>query len=109
MSNLHNPVTGEPASGTAKAGGENKPAPGTYIKWYTSSEMIHQTMLTLIQGRRRCRVRAARRAEQNPRGRCTVQPLPDDELQRAPPLLARNPLEDSGSEYTSSEDQDDPD
>lgn len=33
MSNLHNPNTGEPASGTAKANGENTPAPGTYIKW----------------------------------------------------------------------------
>ncbi|KAK5939678.1 hypothetical protein PMZ80_008058 [Knufia obscura] len=33
MSNLHNPQTGEPASGTAKAHGENKPAPGSYIRW----------------------------------------------------------------------------
>ncbi|KAK5082279.1 hypothetical protein LTR05_007425 [Lithohypha guttulata] len=33
MSNLHNPHTGEAASGTVKANGENQPAPGTYVKW----------------------------------------------------------------------------
>jgi len=30
MKNIH---TGESASGTKKANGEDKPAPGTYIKW----------------------------------------------------------------------------
>ncbi|KAK5093379.1 hypothetical protein LTR70_004751 [Exophiala xenobiotica] len=33
MSDLHNPQTGEPASGTAKANGEGKSAPGQYIRW----------------------------------------------------------------------------
>lgn len=33
MSDLHNPQTGEPASGTAKAHGEGKSAPGQYLRW----------------------------------------------------------------------------
>lgn len=31
---MENPQTGQKASGTVKANGENKPAPGIYIKWY---------------------------------------------------------------------------
>jgi len=34
---MKNPETGEPASGTAKMHGENKPAPEGYIKWCVCS------------------------------------------------------------------------
>jgi len=30
---MHNIDNGHMASGTVKAGGQDKPAPGTYIKW----------------------------------------------------------------------------